>query len=60
MVARTFNLSTWEAEAGDSEFEARVFLQSEFHDSQGYIENFSKSINKQTNKLETIKPPCSR
>jgi hypothetical protein len=44
MVAHAFNPSTREAEAGR-------FLQSEFQDSQGYIEKpVSKNQNKQTNK----------
>jgi hypothetical protein len=33
MVVHVFNLSTWEAEAG------QPGLQSEFQDSQGYTEN---------------------
>jgi hypothetical protein len=37
-VAHAFNPKTWEAEAGGSEFEASLGLQSEFQDSQGYTE----------------------
>jgi hypothetical protein len=36
VVAHAFNSSTWEAEAGG--FRGQPGLQSEFQDSQGYIE----------------------
>jgi hypothetical protein len=37
VVAHAFNLSTWEAEAGRF-LRGQPDLQSEFQDSQGYIE----------------------
>ena len=41
VVAQTFNPSTWEAEAGGSEFKASLvyYSQREFQDSQVYTEN---------------------
>jgi hypothetical protein len=52
VVAHAFSLSAWETEAGDFGVRGQPGLQSEFQDSQGYIEN-PVSQNKQTNKQTT-------
>jgi hypothetical protein len=56
VVAKAFNLSTWEVEAGRfliSRVRGQTGLQSEFQDSQGYTEKpclEKQNKNKQTNK----------
>ena len=50
MVAHAFNLSTWEAKAGDLQVQGQPGLQNKFQDSQGYTKK--PCLEKQNNQNE--------